>query len=406
MSFVPSVGQGASFPERDAGPVGLGKPFATVLLIGAQVFAWLVVRRYLLGGNDWAELALRPGPIDPEGLVVSPFVHVEPAHLGVNLLVLWLFGSNLERAIGTIRFTLLYLGAGCFSSLMHWAVVAVFHVAGGPGNQSAALGSSGAVAGVLGAVFVRFPQARLRLPLFARLTFPTTPILVLWLVYTLFRAFATTVTGIQEGVGHWAHFAGFIFGLTGAQIAGLHRVAREEFLHHSAAAATAEGNLPAAAQAWSALLAIRPQSLRVRTALVTTCLALRDLAGARRLAREGIEASVRAGDPARSVEAYLALMLVVPGLKLSPGTRFRVGCWLAEARKDEPAFRALLESIREDGTPGAAASALFRAGQVALDGLGRPDSAREVWQRLIDYYPDSTWAEPARERVARLSKPA
>jgi membrane associated rhomboid family serine protease len=371
-------------------------------LIVAQVTVWFVVRRFLVAGDDWTVFALRPGTPSELGFLISPFVHLEPAHLGINLAVLWLVGTNLERAVGSLKFLVLYLGAGWFGSLMHWAAAVSFHLAPDLSQRGAAVGSSGAVAGVLGATVVRLPQPRLRLPLFPQWSFPATPLIAAWLAYTLIRALISSVSGVTEGVGHWAHFAGFIFGLAIAQVAGMHRQARREYLERAAVEAAEKKNLPAAAQAWSALLAARPGDLRVRTELVRTRLALGDVPGARRLAREGIAALVRAGDRPASLEAYREYTRLVPDLDLPSGIRYRVGCWLADSGDNEGAFRSLWESVREDGATPAAASALYRAGQVAWERLRSPAHAREAWERLLEQFPDSAWTDAAREGLRQL----
>lgn len=380
-------------------------PIATCLLILTQVVVWLVVRRYLMPGNAWTDFALQPGTPSEVGLFVSPFVHLEAAHLGVNLAVLWLFGANLERAIGSFLFLSIYLGAAWFAALMQWAAFTSFHIQPDLGAQHAAVGSSGAIAGVLGASLVRFPGARLRLPLLSRATFPTTPILALWIGYTAIRALLSTLVGVSEGVGHWAHFAGFIFGLGMAQLLGLHQIAHREYLENVAREAEAAGNPARASQAWSALLALRPADLQVRVALISARLALGDTASARRLAREGIAALVRAGDRTRAMELFRLYSASLPDLDLPPGTRFRLGCWLAEAGENELAYAALRDSVREDGSAPGAAAALFRAGQVALERLRDPARAEEAWRRLLAQYPDSPWCDAAREALRKLARP-
>lgn len=380
-------------------------PIATYLLIAAQIVVWLVVRRFLLSGNAWTEFALLPGAPSQLGLLISPFVHLEPWHLGINLAVLWLFGSNLERSLGSLHFLFLYLGSAWFSSLMQWAVGTAFHQASVPGAQDAAVGASGAIAGILGASLVRFPQARLRLPLLPRATFPAAPILVFWLLYTLTRALFT-LTGGNEGVGHWAHFAGFVFGLGMAQFAGLHHIARQEHLERAAEAAAARHDLPAASLAWSALLAMQPSDLRARSALIGARLALGDAGGARRVARQGIAALVRANERPLALGTYAEYTRALPDLALPSGVRFRIGCWLAEAGEDELAFRALWESVREDGATPAAAGALYRAGLLALERLKSPTHARQAWERLLEQFPDSAWTDAARDALRRLPSPS
>jgi len=376
-------------------------PIATVALILAQVAVWVAVRRYLLPGNQWTDLAVRPGLPDETAFLISPFVHLEPAHLGINLAVLWLFGANLERAVGSFRFLLLYIGAGWFGSLMHWATTTSFHLQVDLAERDAAIGSSGAVAGILAAGTVRFARPRLRVPLIPGWTFPTTPIIVLWMLYTVARALLTTLAGVSEGIGHWAHFAGFIFGLAAGQLLGLHRAGRLEYLREAAAEAADRGHTAAAAQCWSALLALRPDDLDTREALIRARLALGDVPGARRLARDGIETPVRADRREAALRAYRTCGELVPELDLSAGIRYRIGCWLADAGEPRLAYEALWQSVREDGGS-SAASALSRAGQIAAEGLRSPADARAAWERLLAQYPDSPWADAAREGLRRL----
>lgn len=376
---------------------------ATYALILAQLVVWLVIRRFYLPGGAWIEFALRPDAPSLLGFVVSPFVHLEPSHLGINLIVLWLFGTNLERVTGSLRFLALYLGSAWFASLMHWAAATSFHLTPDLAAQDAAIGSSGAVAGVLAAGIVRFPQPRLRMPLLP-ITFPATPIVVLWLVYTLVWALYTTLKGITAGVGHWAHFAGFVFGLALAQLLGWQYDAREEYLERSGREARNRNDLVGAAQAWSALLAMRPEDLLTRRALVGVRLAMGDSPGARRLVRDGLVAAVRAGHREAAIDAYRETVSLVPDVDLPSGVRYRIGCWLADAGDDELAFRALWESVREDGTTAAAASALYRAGQVAWERLRSPLHAREAWERLIEQFPDSAWSDAARDGLRRVAR--
>lgn len=378
-------------------------PLATYALILAQVAVWFVVRRYLLPGNQWTELALRPGTPDEVGFLISPFVHLEPAHLGVNLAVLWLFGTQLERSIGSLRFLALYLGAAWFGSLMHWATATSFHLLPNFEDHNAAIGSSGAVAGVLAANLVRFSRPRVALPLWPKVTLPATPLLVGWLAYTLVRALLTTINGLQEGIGHWAHLAGFIFGLGVAQVMRLQAQARLEFLEDMAVRAEQEGHLPAAAQAWSALLALHPDDVEVRGALIRSRIAMGDLPGARRLAREGLTALVKADQRQAATEFFRECLRYVPDLDLPRGVRYRVACWMADSGDHELAYGALWDSVREDGATPSSAGALYRAGQIALERLHHPGHARDAWERLLEQFPESPWSDAARDGLRRLT---
>jgi membrane associated rhomboid family serine protease len=376
-------------------------PIATHLLILAQVVVWVVARFYLLPADSWVELALQPKDPSLLGGIISPFLHLDPTHLGVNMAVLWLFGTNLERHIGSVRFLLLYLGAGWFASAMHWATAMTFNLYSHAGEAGAAIGASGAVAGLLGASMVRFAHPRLRLPFSVDRTFPVTPLVALWVTYTVVRAMVSTWTGASEGIGHWAHLSGFVFGLAAAQLAGWDRVARAEFLEHTAAEAAAHRDMLSAARALTALLSMRPHDIRARRELILTRLELGDRPGARRLAREGLVDWVKSGDRAQAVKAFRAYGQLVPDLDLPTGIRYRVGCWLADTGDAEAAFRCLLESVREDGASGGAAS-LYRAGQLAWERLSSASRARDAWERLLQQFPDSDWTDAARDGLRKL----
>src|SRR5262249_34246321 len=128
---------------------------ATTLLIAAQLAVWVAIV-FFYRDQEWLGDALLPRSLRRPRPVLSPLVH--PYHLGVNLAILWLFGSSLERSIGTVRFLALYLGAAWFAGLMHWAVTIAAQAdidLDAAGAALGAVGSSGAVAGVLGAYAVR-----------------------------------------------------------------------------------------------------------------------------------------------------------------------------------------------------------------------------------------------------------
>lgn len=376
-------------------------PIATHLLILAQVVVWVVARFYLLPADSWVELALQPDKPSLLGGIISPFLHLDPTHLGVNMAVLWLFGTNLERSIGSVRFLLLYLGAAWFASSMHWATTMTFHQYSEGQDAGAAIGASGAVAGLLGASMVRFAHPRLRLPFSVDRTFPVTPLVVLWVTYTVVHALVTPWTRGSEAIGHWAHLSGFVFGLAVAQLAGWHRLARAEYLEHTAAEAAAHRDMLSAARALTALLGMRPQDIRVRRELILARIELGDRPGARRLAREGLVDWVKAGDRAQAVKAFRAYGQLVPDLDLPTGIRYRVGCWLADSGDAEGAFRCLLESVREDGATGGAAS-LYRAGQLAWERLSSASRARAAWERLLQQFPESDWTDAAKDGLRKL----
>jgi membrane associated rhomboid family serine protease len=136
----------------------------------------------------------------PLTLLTSMFIHGGILHLFGNMLYLWIFGNNIEDFLGPFRFILFYLISGLGASLIHIA----FH----PSSQVPMIGASGAIAGVLGAYFLLYPEARvLTLVLIWILPVPAFIILGLWFVAQVMNI------GIGGGVAWFAHIGGFLIGL-------------------------------------------------------------------------------------------------------------------------------------------------------------------------------------------------
>src|SRR5437588_13123295 len=81
----------------------------------------------------------------------SMFLHANWLHIGGNMLYLWIFGNNVEDTIGKVRFIVFYLACGVAASAAH--------IASGPESTIPTVGASGAIAGLMGAYLIMFPQA-------------------------------------------------------------------------------------------------------------------------------------------------------------------------------------------------------------------------------------------------------
>lgn len=143
------------------------------------------------------------------GLVSSQFIHGGWLHLGFNMLFLWIFGNNIEDALGRIRFIPFYLTVGVLAGLAQALST--------PSSDIPVIGASGAISGILGAYLVIYPRKRVVtvvLPLFflpfklpAWLWF----VIYLWIQF-MFLGAAATADGGEGGVAYVAHIAGFIAG--------------------------------------------------------------------------------------------------------------------------------------------------------------------------------------------------
>lgn len=156
-------------------------------------------------------------------LVSSQFLHAGFLHVGGNMLYLWVFGNNVEEELGRIKFLFFYLACGVLAALTQWFF----------GNLSTipSLGASGAIAGVMGAYIIRYPQARILtlIPLgffFTTLRIPAIFFLGFWFVqqalYGLLSLNAQANVGMEAGgIAYWAHAGGFVFGIILGPLFGL-----------------------------------------------------------------------------------------------------------------------------------------------------------------------------------------
>ena len=186
-------------------------PLVTYVLIALNVLFFFVE---LSGGDAFVrEWAFVPSRFlaDPAGdspsLLTSLFMHAGWLHLGGNMLYLWIFGDNVEDRFGHVKFAIFYLLCGLGATFAQLA----FSV----GSNVPNLGASGAIAGVLGAYILLFPQGRVRVLQGQQvIQVPALIVIGLWIVLQLFSSIgsiaATTDTG---GVAYMAHVGGFLMGL-------------------------------------------------------------------------------------------------------------------------------------------------------------------------------------------------
>ena len=147
-------------------------------------------------------------------LFTSMFMHGGIAHIGGNMLFLWIFGDNIEDRLGHVRYVIFYLLCGLIASLAH-----VFTTAAFAGEQAdmlvPSLGASGAISGVLGGYILLHPSRRVTVILFRFLTdVPAWVAIGIWFAFQLISGLGMLGPGSQRGgVAYAAHIGGFLAGL-------------------------------------------------------------------------------------------------------------------------------------------------------------------------------------------------
>jgi membrane associated rhomboid family serine protease len=145
------------------------------------------------------------------------FAHASWLHIIGNMLFLWIFGNNVEDAMGRARFLVFYLLAGLAATALQATVTLTM---GNPVEaQIPNVGASGAIAGVLGAYFLLYAAARViaLVPLFLFLLpveLPAVLLIGVWFLFQLWQGgFSLISPGAAGGVAFFAHIGGFAFGL-------------------------------------------------------------------------------------------------------------------------------------------------------------------------------------------------
>jgi len=228
------------FPYRDDNPTER-TAVVTIFFIVLNVLIWVFFQR--MGFNEAAmanalcNWGLIPGEItgrsighavpitrrfmcvvDPESswftLISMQFLHGSWMHLVGNMLFLWIFGNNVEDAMGRVRFIVFYLLCGILAG--------VAQIVSDPSSPIPAVGASGAVSGVLGAYLILFPRARVWMVVWIfifirQVALPAWIYLLVWIGLQVASGMADMQARAAGhpggGVAFWAHVGGFLAGV-------------------------------------------------------------------------------------------------------------------------------------------------------------------------------------------------
>jgi membrane associated rhomboid family serine protease len=223
------------FPIRDDNPSIL-TPYATYVIIGLNAAVWLLVQGFgtpLPLVRSICAFGLVPAqlfhtvPTDisvPVGrgyqcvlsggagwykVVTSMFMHGGWMHIIGNMWFLWIFGNNVEDAMGTPRFVFFYLLCGLAAATLQIVI--------DPGSSVPMIGASGAIGGVMGAYVVLYPRVHVHLLIFlgffvTTLAVPAVFMLAYWIILQLVSGLVS-LGGEAGGVAFWAHVGGFGAGM-------------------------------------------------------------------------------------------------------------------------------------------------------------------------------------------------
>lgn len=194
--------------------------YVTIGLIATNILVWLVTGLASTQAfSDAAVVGLGYIPavvfdfadLEP-GLVLVPqdatyvtyaFLHGDFMHLATNMLFLWVFGDNVEDALGHLRFLVFYLLCAAAGALAHGLLQ--------PASEAPLIGASGAISGVVAAYFLLHPKVRVWVLVLFRIPLPLPAVIPL--AFWIAQQFYMLVVDGDSGVSWGAHVGGIIAGM-------------------------------------------------------------------------------------------------------------------------------------------------------------------------------------------------
>ena len=197
---------------------GGAKPIFAYAFIGVNVLIFLY--QSSLGAEGYGGFLREFGSIPAEiqsgqdlfTLITNMFLHGDFMHLAGNMLMLWIFGDNIESTIGSLNFVLFYVMGGVIATICH--ALSDFD------SITPAVGASGAIAACLGAYLVMFPKSQIKILvfyLFRSFKVPAIYFLGFWILKELGSGLG--IFGGGGNIAYWAHIGGFGFGALAGYLA-------------------------------------------------------------------------------------------------------------------------------------------------------------------------------------------
>ena len=372
-------------------------PAVTWALIAANVLIYIWSRRV---GPDIviSGMGLVPDYPSISNVVTSMFIHADLLHLAWNLIFLYLFGPNVEEALGRVAYAIFYFGSGFAAALLHVVVAQEF-------SPDAAtipyIGASGAIAGILGIYAIRYYKTRLRIWfVFFSAGIPAWIALGVWFAQQLYGGLNGILSPGEGGVAYWSHIGGMAFGMLLAYALRMGRQCTREYLMADACASLEQGATWSAAECLLSLLKSDPENADVHRELGTTYAMQHNHDQSIRHFRMSVELFLRMECLEKAVEAYGRMRQYYPNARINLASEFRLARYLVDTGVYGPAL-VLLESITlHHADTRECETALVKIGDIHLNALGDPKAAAVWYERCLHEFPASEYRALVEKNLA------
>ncbi len=382
-------------------------PLLTLGIIAVNAVVYLIIGRDF-GSGGYSEISspaqiygLVPSHLRIGKMVTANFVHASVAHLVVNMGMLYLFGRDVERAMGKLEFAIFYIGACFASAILH---VAVVFAAFPPVYANVpVVGASGAVAGVVALYAVRYHRKVLD---FFGVQVPALLVIFTWLglqlglgVLGLYRD-SFLGLGLKQ-VSYWSHLGGFTFGIITALASNMALQGEREHLISEAKRQYEAGSVLEATQRYEALIKCDPDNAFAHAELGRFWAILEEEDQSLPYYQMAIELYTSQGNEAEALARSEEMKRFWPKAVIAAPTRFRFASYLEESGHTERAINAFRRLAEDEPDSVEAEMALLKIGQLQLSFRGDPTAAVSTLQGFLQRYPNSEWRGFAQQVMER-----
>lgn len=375
-------------------------PVLTITIIAINVFVYVFASR---DAGSFELYGLIPSRLRVGRMITSCFLHAGVGHLAINMAMLFVFGRDVERAMGKIEYGMFYIGACLTSSVLHAAVVLAalpIYYADQP-----VVGASGAVAGVVAVYAVRYHRKVFD---FFGAAIPALAVILVWFVMQMalgvIGLYRDTFLGLGlKQVSYWSHLGGFTFGLVTALASNMALQGEREHLIAEAKRCYDAGSTLEAAHRYEALIKCDPDNAFAHAELGRLWAILEEEDQSLPYYRMAIELYILQGEEEEALARADEMKRFWPNATIPAQTRFRFASFLEESGRTQRAIAAFRKLAKDAPDSVEAEMALLKVGQLQLSFGRDPDAARSTLEDFLARYPHSEWRRFAEETLARAS---
>ena len=336
-------------------------PLAMVILVLVHFIIFGIVALVLWSqGSTGPVLLYATAGITPSSMqwyqpFTYSFLHEDVFHLSVNMLFLWVFGGNVEDAVGWKRFLGIYMLSAVLTGLLQAGMT---RFVPGVDLNAPIVGASGAISAIIGIYAVRYYRSTIRfigLPV----KVPAILILALLLISEMAMALVSLLhpysSGLSDAVAHWAHIGGFIIGMVWALTGRMLQAGKHEYQAKDAEAEMKQGSPAAAALRWEDVLKLQPGDCHVEANLAYAWAQAGDRNQSIVHYTSALTGLLKKGERSESAIRYLEMMGFWEDLVLSAPLLFGIASALEDTERIPQAittYKLLLDRWPEAGESG------------------------------------------------------